>query len=107
MGALYSSANPAPEALGELSADNINKGIVTKKGTTIQFVDDENASLIIQTTTENKIVLSDDEEMIEISDQHGNTIKLSADGIEITSASDLKIEASGNVEISGQQVDVK
>ena len=107
LGALYSSVNTAPEALAELSEENINKGIVTKSGTILQFVDDEKASLIIQTASENKVVLSDDEELIEISDQHGNTIKLSADGIEIISGGDLKIEASGNVEIAGQQVDVK
>ncbi|MCP4408251.1 MAG: Rhs element Vgr protein, partial [Gammaproteobacteria bacterium] len=107
LGGLYSSVNTAPEALAELSEDNINKGIVTKSGTTIQFVDDEKASLIIQTVSENKIVLSDDEELIELSDQHGNSVKLSADGIEIVSAGDLKIEAGGNVEITGEQVDVK
>lgn len=107
LGALYSSVNTAPEAMGDLSADNINKGIVTKGGTIIQFVDDEKASLIIQTASENKIVLNDDEKLIEISDQHGNSIKLSSDGVEIVSAKDLKIEASGNVEISGQQVNVK
>ena len=107
LGALYSSVNTPPEAMAELSEDNINKGIVTKKGTTIQFVDDENPSLVIQTAAENKVMLSDDEEIIAISDQHGNTITLSADGIEIVSAADLKIEASGNIEITGSEVDVK
>ena len=107
LGAMYSSANAPPEAVSELSEENINKAIVTKKGTTIRFVDDENASLVIETPSANTVVLDDDEQTIRIADQHGNTVTMSADGIEIVSAADLIIEASGNVEIKGEKVDGK
>ena len=82
-------------------------GYVIKKGTKISFVDDEKASILIETAQSNKIFLDDDAEMIQIVDQHGNSVTLDSNGMEIKSAKDLKFEASGNVEIKGQKVDVK
>lgn len=107
LGAMYGSKNKPPTPVSKLSKENIDKGIVTKKGTTIRFVDDQKAKIFIETPAKNKIVLDDDSETIQLSDQHGNSIKLSKNGIEIKSAKDLKIESSGNVEIKGQKIDVK
>lgn len=107
LGAMYSSSNNPPEDFAELSEDNIHKGIVTKKGTKIGFLDNDKAAIFIETAQSNKILLDDDAETIEIVDQHGNSITMTSAGIEIKSASDFKIDASGNVEIKGQQVDVK
>jgi Rhs element Vgr protein len=107
LGMLYSSTNKPPATVGKLSKENIDKGIVTKKGTSIRFVDDTKAKLLIETPAANRIVLDDDAETIQVADQHGNSIKLSKDGIEIKSAKDVKIEGRGNVEIKGQKVDVK
>ncbi len=107
LGSLYSSKNKPPPDVAELTDKNINKAIVTKSGTTIGFVDDSKSSLFIQTPEANKILLDDDAQTIEITDQHGNAITMSKDGIEIKSAKDLKIDASGNVEIKGSKVDVK
>lgn len=45
--------------------------------------------------------------MVQLSDEKGNEITLSKDGIVIKSAKDFKVEASGNVEIKGTKVDVK
>ena len=45
--------------------------------------------------------------MIQVTDQHGNSITMDKNGIEIKSEKDVKIDASGNVEIKGQKVDVK
>jgi uncharacterized protein involved in type VI secretion and phage assembly len=124
LGAMYSSSNNPPEDFADLSEENIHKGIVTKQGTKIGFLDNEKAAISIETAQGNKILLDDDAETIEIVDQHGNaltmnsdgievadqsgsTIAMTGDGVEIKSAADFKIEASGNVEIMGQQVDVK
>jgi len=52
-------------------------------------------------------VLNEDEGSIVVSDANDNTITLNADGIEIKSGGDIKIEAGGNVEIKGSQVDVQ
>jgi Rhs element Vgr protein len=105
LGALYGSKN-TPKNF-KLTQDNVEKGIVTKKGTTIKFVDKEKASVCIETPKKNTIVLDDDAEKVEVVDQHGNKITMSKDGILIKSAKDVKIDASGNVEIKGQKVDVQ
>ena len=107
LGAMYSSSNNPPEDFAELTEENINKGIVTKKGTKIGFVDDEKASVFIETAQSNKILFDDNAESIEILDQHGNSVTMNSSGIEIKSSSDFKIDAGGNVEIKGQKVDVK
>jgi uncharacterized protein involved in type VI secretion and phage assembly len=107
LGSLYSSKNKPPPDVAQLTDKNISKAIVTKTGTTIGFTDEDKSSVYIQTPETNTIVLDDNEQMIHIEDQHGNAITMSKDGIEIKSAKDLKIDASGNVEIKGSKVDVK
>ncbi|MCB0207851.1 MAG: type VI secretion system tip protein VgrG [Anaerolineae bacterium] len=107
LGAMYSSKNTPPKDVSKLTKKNIDKAIVTKTGTIIRFVDDSKSSVSIETPQANKIILDDDAQTIEIADQHGNTITMSKDGIVLKSAKDLKIDASGNVEIKGQKVDVK
>lgn len=107
LGAMYSSKSAPPDAVGNLTQDNKDKGIVTKTGSTIRFVDDSKSSIVIETPEANKVLLDDDAQKIEIADGHGNVITMSQDGIEITSAKDVIIDASGNVEIKGSKVDVK
>lgn len=107
LGAMYSAKNTPPKAAGQINDKNISKAIVSSKGTTIGFIDDEKSSVFIETPAKNKIIFDDDGQMIQLSDQHGNTITMSKDGIEIKSAKDFKVDASGNVEIKGAKVDVK
>jgi len=107
LGAMYGTTNTAPDDFAELSEDNLNKGIVTKKGTKIWFEDGDKAKLTIETEAGNKILWDDDGEAIQIVDQHDNAIAMNGDGIEIISSGDFKVEASGNVEITGQEVDIK
>jgi Rhs element Vgr protein len=106
MGALHSSKNAPPTDLAP-ATKNLQKGFVTKNGTTLRFVDDEKASVFIETPQKNKIRFDDDSEGIYISDQHGNTLTMDRNGIQLKSAKDLTIEASGNVQIKGSTVDVK
>ena len=107
LGAMYSSKNSPPEAVATLSEDNINKAIVTKKGTIIGFADNEKASVFIQTAGENKILLDDDAEAVSVSDSHGNVLTLDENGITLKSVKDVTIDASGNVVIKGSAVDVQ
>jgi Rhs element Vgr protein len=107
LGALYGAKNTPPEGFATLSEDNLDKGIVSKAGTKIVFKDAKKASLYFETASKNKVLLDDDKELIEISDKHGNKITLDKDGIKLESAKDLKLKASGNVEIEGAKVDVK
>jgi uncharacterized protein involved in type VI secretion and phage assembly len=107
LGGLHSSFNPPPERLGQPTKENEQKAIVTRGGTTIGFKDGEKPSFFIESSKKNRMVFDDEKERLEISDQHENKITLDKDGITIKSAKDLKIEASGNVEIKGTKVDVK
>jgi Rhs element Vgr protein len=106
LGALHSSKNAPPTDLAPADK-NLQKGFVTKKGTTLRFVDDEKASVFIETPQKNKIRFDDDSEGVYISDQHGNTLTMDKNGIQLKSTKDLTIEASGNVQIKGSKVDVK
>jgi Rhs element Vgr protein len=105
LGALYGSKN-APKEFKQ-TKDNFEKGIVTKKGIVLKFLDNEKPSVFVETPKKNKLLLDDEAETVEVVDQHGNKITMSKDGIVIKSAKDVKIDASGNVEIKGQKVDVK
>ncbi|MEZ4731476.1 MAG: type VI secretion system tip protein VgrG [Caldilineaceae bacterium] len=107
LGALYSAKNTPPKAVATVTKENKDKAIVSKKGSIIRFLDDDKAKIMIETPGANKIMLDDDAQEIKVSDQHGNTIILGKDGIVLKSAKDLKLEASGNVEIKGAKVDVK
>jgi len=108
LGALYGSKNAPPDDFAKLSDKNIKKGLVTKKGTSISFVDDDKSSVFIQTPEKNKILLDDDAKAIKLTDQNGNSLTMDQNGVTIKSAKDFKIDAgSGNVEISGSKVDVK
>ena len=108
LGSLYSSKNAPPDDFSQLSNKNINKGLVTKTGTKISFVDDDKSSVFIQTPDKNKILLDDSSRAIKLTDQNGNSLTMDQNGIEIKSAKDVKVSAgSGNVEVSGLKVDVK
>ncbi len=106
LGAMFSSINKMPQYAATPTADNIEKAIVTKAGSYIQFVDSEKPSIFISTPALNTIVLNDDAQEILIVDQHDNSITMNKDGIAINSSKDITIEASGNVEIKGSAVDV-
>ncbi|MFI3220335.1 MAG: type VI secretion system tip protein VgrG [Methylococcales bacterium] len=104
IGALFSSKNTPPDSF-KLEKENKIKGLVTKKGTVIGF-DDEKETVFIETPN-NKILLDEKEKKILISDGNKNTITMDEHGITIKSGKDFKIDASGNVEIKGNKVDVK
>ena len=80
---------------------------MTKAGTILCFVDDKKPSVYLKTPGNNKMLLDDNGKQISITDQNGNSIIMSKKGITIKSAKDLKVEASGNIELKGIKVDVK
>jgi Rhs element Vgr protein len=107
LGAMFSSAQKPADAVGEPEDQNVKKAIVSKKGTTIGFVDAEKPALFIQTAGGNEIRVDDDAQSIQLKDQHGNELVLDKGGVSIRSAKDVKVEAKGKVSISGTEVDVK
>ena len=95
MGMVNSSAFPAPITASD---DNHEKGFVTRSKMRIHF-NDETKTISIDTPAGNSVVLDEDSTSITIKDQNGNETKLSSSGIEMKSASDIKIEATGSIDI--------
>ncbi|MDW7693773.1 type VI secretion system tip protein VgrG [Flammeovirgaceae bacterium SG7u.111] len=93
IGAVHSSANPAPL---EATDDNFIKGFVTKSEIKFLF-DDEKSIVTLETPGGNKMVVDDDEQAITLEDQHGNKIQMNADGITIDSAKDIVLKAAGKL----------
>lgn len=103
LGAMFGSRNEPASLVKKLSKKNVEKAIITKKGTVIGFVDEDKASVFIETPDHNKLLLDDDKKLIRIEDQHGNSIVMSQDGIAIKSVKDLRIEAKGEVDVKASQ----
>lgn len=110
LGSLYSSKRKTPYPL---TADNFTKALVTKSQLKVEFDDDKKVVTIV-TPGANTIVISDDDKSILLKDQNNNSVKLSSDGIVLTSAKDIKLTAQGQVSITAtgnasitSQADVK
>lgn len=99
LGSLYSS-----QKTPSYTPTNANpkKAIVTKNQLKIEF-DDEHKVLTITTPGENKMILSDEGESITIQDQNENKIIMDSVGISLNSPNDIKLNAEGNVTISGRE----
>lgn len=99
LGMLHSSALPAPVPPAD---DNHEKGLVTRSEMRF-WIDDDKKIMILDTPGGNKIEISEDTTSITLEDQNSNKIVMNDSGIEIDSASDIKITAAGKIEISASQ----
>ena len=108
VGSLHSSKNAPPDDLAKDDQKNETKGIVTKSGIKILWLDADKPKLSFELPSKATLVLDDDKEVIDISDKHGNKITLDKNGITLKSSKDFIVDAgSGNVEIKGTKVDLK
>lgn len=96
LGMVNSSAKPAPLTASD---DNHEKGFTTRSGMRLHFKDDSK-TITIDTPAGNKIILDEDSTSITVEDQNGNLTKMDSSGIEIKSATDIKIEATGKIEMT-------
>jgi len=103
LGSVFSSAKPSPIQPEE---ENKIKGYVSRSEMKFTF-DDDKVIVTTETPKGNKIILSEDEGKILIEDENGNKIEMSSDGIVMESAKDIKIKASGDVNIEGVNINVK
>lgn len=101
IGSLFSSANPAP--LPADDDDNHQKGWVTRSGMRMVF-DDDVVALTIETPAGNLLKVSEESEGLVLQDQNDNSITLDGSGITLNSASDLKLDATGDVTINGTNI---
>lgn len=97
LGSVYSSGRAAPYTPDE---DNKLKAFVSREQMKIAF-DEEKKVITIITPNSNQLVFSDEDQGITLTDQNNNFIKLSGEGIEINSASNVKITAAESVTIDG------
>ncbi|TKC88724.1 type VI secretion system tip protein VgrG [Trinickia terrae] len=97
LGSLYSSKHTPPNTPDQ---PNTNKAIVTKGKIKITLQDVDKI-VTIETPGGQKVVLSDKESSISITDSNQNSVKLSASGIALSSPKDISIKATGSVSIEG------
>lgn len=107
LGSMFGSKNKPPADIADTTDKNLKRGLVTKKGLTLAFIDEDKAKLYLQTPGGSKILLDDDGELVALSDKHGNKLTLDKDGVSIVSAKDFVVDAQGKVEIKGSKVDLK
>jgi Rhs element Vgr protein len=93
LGSLYSSSRAPPYAMKDA---NNTKALVSRKKAKIE-IDEEKVVITITTPANNKVVISDDDKSILLSDQNGNTAKLSPSGIALDSPFDITLTAKGNI----------
>ena len=103
LGAVHSEKNALPVGF-EVTQENNKKGIVTKEGLKI-LLDDENKLIEISTPNSNIVRLSDKDGGIYLEDENGNTMIMDDKGVQIKSSKDIVIEGK-NITIKGSKVDV-
>ena len=103
LGSLFSSTNKPPKGWEKWTADNINKGFVSKTGISIA-IDDKDKALTLLTSEKQSIRLDEKTKTIEIVDVNKNKITLGDKGIVIEVADKLSIDAKGDIEIKGKNI---
>jgi uncharacterized protein involved in type VI secretion and phage assembly len=100
LGSLYNGTNP-PALEG--ADENPEHQILTKSGLKLYFNDDDE-KVMIETPGGQHLTLSDSDGEVLMEDSNGNSITLSSDGITLSSGKDLILDAAGDVNISGVNV---
>lgn len=95
LGMLHSSAMPAHIPAKD---DNHIKGYQSRSEMRVEF-DDEKKIITIDTPAGNSLIISEDAKEISIVDQNNNEYRMNQDGISMKSPKDIKIEATGNIDI--------
>lgn len=105
VGALWNGKDDPPERM-DGSGNNYLKTILSRQGIRITMDDTDGAvKLRLETPGGQSIVLSDADNSIVAEDSNGNSIKMEAQGITITAASQVKVQAS-TVEVDAGMVTV-
>jgi Rhs element Vgr protein len=97
LGMLNSSAKPAPI---EATDDNHEKGFVTRSQMKLAF-NDEKKILTLSTPKKKKIEINEDAGTILITDENGNALEMTSNGISITSSGEINISAKKDLNLKG------
>ncbi|MDP9075933.1 MAG: type VI secretion system tip protein VgrG [Bacteroidota bacterium] len=102
LGMLNSSAKPAPL---QGSNQNNEKGYTSRSGMKMIFNDDEK-SLKIETPAGKKMTISEQDGVMKMEDENGNSFSMDSSAISMTSAGDIKLTATGDLTISAANVSI-
>ena len=93
----------APWLNSEITSENNLKAIVTREKLSLEF-DDENKTINIYTSENNKITISEkeDSEEIKIIDINDNEVVTSIEGVSISSKKDIILNADGSLKINAK-----
>lgn len=103
LGMLNSSKLPAHTTAQD--SNNI-KGYVSREKMKWMF-DDDKKIINIETPAGNKVVISEDDKGISLTDQNGNKITMNDSGIKIESVKDITIKAANALKIESVNAEVK
>jgi len=103
LGSANSSANPSPITPSD---DNHEKGLITR-GEIKLLINDDHPSVLIEMPSGKKVSVNDDDGEIVITDDHGNSVVMNANGLLLESSADITIKASGDLNLEGTNVNIK
>jgi Rhs element Vgr protein len=103
LGGLHSSQNPAPISASD---ENHHKGLVTRSGMKVVF-DDEAASISVETPKGNRLEINDQDGLMRVVDEPGNSITLDSEGISLESPGSIVIKATGQASIEAANINIK
>jgi Rhs element Vgr protein len=102
LGMLNSSAKPAPL---QASNQNDEKGYTSRSGMTMIFNDSEK-SLKIATPAGKKMTISEQDGVMSMEDENGNSFSMNSSAISVKSAGDINLTATGNLNVSAVNVSI-
>ena len=105
LGSLWNGASAPPEAV---DGENNVRSIVTRSGHKLRFHDGDDALVEVTSAAGSTLLLDDQNSAVEIVDTNENSIKLSGQGVEITSSGDIVLTASsGKVKVDASGMESK
>lgn len=103
LGAMYSSSRPPA---GTPDENNGLKAIMSKTQLKITF-NEEQKEITVATPGGNQMILSDEDKNIQLSDQNGNSIKMSVKGIDIISAGSINMKAEQAISVDSSAINCR
>lgn len=103
IGMLHSSAKAPPF---DPTADNDQKGYVSRSGITLRF-DDKDKIVVLETPGGNRITLSDKDGSLVLEDKNGNKLAMDKDGIALTSVKAVSVKAKTDLKAEAGNVEMK
>lgn len=105
LGALYGSVNVPPPGMETFDAQNPLKGIVSKTGIKMAF-DDTAKTLTLLTSDSQSVVIDEQNKKITITDGNSNSITMDSNGITLNAAGAFTVQASGDIKLDGANVTI-